>query len=154
MSTKYSTTVSGDSISLNVTKEEHSLSLSRTGGQGSKGDSISNVEVNENDELLITISTSGGDVVETFNLGVVGSNTNIGALADVTITSVADGQILRYDSGSTDFVNHTLTTTSVSDIDNTGKADGAMLLFDGTSSKYKSTVNIDNENTFLKGGSY
>jgi len=133
---------------------EYATSLSRVGGQGTKGDSISNVEVNSESELLITVSTSGGDAVKTFNLGVVGTNTPIGALANVDVASVADGEILRYDSTSTNFVNHTLTTTSVTDIDNTGKTDGAVLIYDGASSKYKSTVNIDNENTFIRGGSY
>lgn len=55
------------SIAVNGTG--YDLSLSRTGGQGSKGDSITNVYVDANENLLVDISDSAGNVVSTVNLG-------------------------------------------------------------------------------------
>ena len=46
-----------------------SISLSRTGGQGAKGDSISSVYIDENNELVAEISNSAGDVIKTEQLG-------------------------------------------------------------------------------------
>lgn len=159
----YKVVVSNNSIKVDTSAPKHEtkvdtteygVSLSRVGGQGSKGDSVSNVEINSNNEIIITITGSSGDVVETYNLGQVGQNTKLGELEDVDLSTVSDNDFVQYDLASDTYKPHTLTTTSVTDIDNTGKSDGAMLLFDGTSSKYKATVNIDNGNTFLKGGSY
>jgi DNA integrity scanning protein DisA with diadenylate cyclase activity len=42
----------------------------------------------------------------------------------------------------------------MTDIDNTGKTDGAVLLFDSASNKYKATTQLNNENTFMIGGSF
>jgi DNA integrity scanning protein DisA with diadenylate cyclase activity len=72
----------------------------------------------------------------------------------VYTTGITDGQVLQYDLAPTGYVPHTLTTSSMTDIDNTGKTDGAVLLFDSASNKYKATTQLNNENTFMIGGSF
>jgi len=141
-----------------VTTPEYATSLSRVGGQGSKGDSITDVALNASNEIIITVSNSSGVVVETFNLG-IGSATTFASLTDVDFTGITDGQVVKYDAGTSTYIPHTLTTSSMTtssmtDVDNTGKTDGAVLLFDGTSNKYKATTQINNANTFMIGGSF
>jgi hypothetical protein len=159
----YKVTVSNNNIKVDtstvkhetkVTTPEYTTSLSRVGGQGSKGDSITDVSINASNEILVTVSTGSGDVVNTFNLGQVGQNTLLNDLQDVEVTSITDGQFVQYNAGSQTYVPHTLTTSSMTDVDNTGKADGAVLLFDGTSNKYKATTQLNNANTFMIGGSF
>jgi len=152
MSTTYNITGGTDTYNLSVTTQAHNVSLSRTGGQGAKGDSVSGSSINNDGELLLTISDGAGNFKETINAGSVNSGFQLSDLNDMQLTNETTGQILRFNG--TNFVNHTLTTTNVSDIDNTGKTDGALLIYDGSSSKYKATVDIDNANTFLKGGTY
>jgi hypothetical protein len=150
----YTTTVDNNNLSLTIDKQEHTLSLSRTGGQGSKGDSVSDISLNSSGEMIFTISNSAGDVVSTSNLGVLDVSTTLGGLQNVDTTGITDGQVLQYDLATTDYVPHTLTTSSMTDIDNTGKTDGAVLLFDSASNKYKATTQLNNENTFMIGGSF
>jgi hypothetical protein len=159
----YKVTVSNNNIKVDtntvkhetkVTTPEYATSLSRVGGQGSKGDSITNVEKNASGELVVTISNSVGNVVETLNLGFLEVDTVLGNLRDVEVTSITDGQILQYDLATTTYVPHTLTTSSMTDVDNTGKTDGAVFLFDGTSNKYKATTQLNNANTSIIGGSF
>jgi hypothetical protein len=142
------------SYDISLAAPEVNLALSRTGGQGSKGDSITNVETNSSGELVVTISNSVGNVVETINLGFLEVDTVLGNLRDVEVTSITDGQILQYDLATTTYVPHTLTTSSMTDVDNTGKTDGAVFLFDGTSNKYKATTQLNNANTSIIGGSF
>jgi hypothetical protein len=69
----YTTTVDNNSISLTIDKVEHTLSLSRTGGQGSKGDTVTNVVINSNNEVLVTLTNAAG--VETVvNAGVINTS--------------------------------------------------------------------------------
>jgi hypothetical protein len=159
----YKVTVSNNNIKVDtntvkhetrVTTPEYATSLSRVGGQGSKGDSITDVSLNASNEILVTVSTSNGDVVETFNLGTSGSAIAFGDLQDASLAGITDGQVVQYDAGTTTYVPHTLTTSSMTDIDNTGKTDGAVLLYDGTSNKYKATTQLNNANTFMIGGSF
>lgn len=159
----YKVTVSNNNIKVDtntvkhetkVTTPEYATSLSRVGGQGSKGDSITNVSLNASNEIIVTVSTSAGDVVEAFNLGTSASAIDLGDLQDTILAGITDGQVVQYDAGTSTYVPHTLTTSSATDVDNTGKTDGAVLLFDGTSNKYKATTQLNNENTFIIGGSF
>ena len=159
----YRVTVSNNDIKINATPVKHetkvvtpeyATSLARIGGQGSKGDSISNVALNENNEIVVTISTSGGNVVEVFNLGSLTENISLNDLIDINTTGITDGQIIQYEAGTSTYVPHTLTTTSMADIDNTNKTDGAVLLYDEVSSKYKATTQLNNANTYMIGGSF
>lgn len=81
-------------------------------------------------------------------------NIPLGNLKDVNTTGITDGQIIQYEAGTSTYVPHTLTTTSMTDIDNTNKTDGALLLFDETSNKYKATTQLNNANTYVIGGSF
>jgi len=139
---------------VTATKQDHTVSLSRTGVQGTKGDSITAATVDANNRLLLTMTNAAGAVVATLDAGTVNNGFDLNDLGDLTLTSTTDGQILRYDSSASAFVNHTFTTSDVSDIDNTAVTDGAVLVYNGTSSKYTATTSIENANTFLKGGSY
>lgn len=159
----YKVTVSNNNIKVDaattshkttVSKVDYGLSLSRVGGQGSKGDTISNIEFDSSNNFVVTVTGADGSVASTYNLGPLGNNTSLGNLADVNMTGVADDQVVQFDSSTSTFIPHTLTTTSLTDLDNAGKTDGAMLLYDGSSSKYKATTQLNNGNTFLIGGSY
>ena len=68
----YSVIVEGNNLLVNTTTNDISLSLSRTGGQGSRGDSVSNVYIDGNNDFIVEISNSANVVVSTINLG--GSN--------------------------------------------------------------------------------
>jgi hypothetical protein len=150
----YKTTVTNNAVTLTLTNPAHTLSLSRTGGQGAKGDSVTNVVINSSNELIVTVSNAAGVVTETINAGSIFSNIDLVELADVLVTNIADGQYIAYDSATSKYKNHTLTTTKITDINNTGKTDGAMLIFNSSSSKYDATTQIDNANTAIIGGTF
>ena len=150
----YKTTVTGNDVKITLTKNDHTLSLARTGGQGAKGDSVGTVTINASNELVVTIVNGAGQTVETINAGSMLSNSNFAQLADVTITTPTNGDVVLYDSSSSTFKNYSLTTSRLTDIDNSGKADGAVLVYDNASGKYVSTTQINNGNTFLIGGSF
>jgi hypothetical protein len=159
----YSISVNSDSIVVNSETidykvdsktNEYSVSLSRAGGQGSKGDSVTNVYIDSNKDLIFEISNSLGTVVETVNAGSFKELINLVDLLDVDYNLISDNDVIQYDSATNKFTSHTLTTTSISDIDNTNKTDGAVLLYDGNSKKYKATTNLDNSNTVIIGGTF
>jgi len=143
---------------LNVDAQDYNIQLARTGGQGSKGNSVTNAVIDSNHNLIITVSDSAGNVVETINAGNITPSleevTSINAMTDVTITAVADGDILQYDASVNNFVNHSLTTSRISDVDNTNLADGAMYVYNGTTNKHTATTQISNSNTTITGGSF
>lgn len=112
----YSVTVSNNNLSISLDNVDYSVSLSRTGGQGAKGDP--------------------------------------GSFAD-EFPNATDGQIIRYDEDNTEWTTHTLTTTSLSDIDNTNRADGSMLIYSTASSKYEATNTLGATGTVtLNGGTF
>jgi len=77
-------------------------------------------------------------------------------ISDLYTTEIQDGDILQYNATIGNWENkpHTLTTASLTDVDNTGKEEGAILLYDSVSSKYKATTQITNSNLYLIGGSF
>jgi len=143
---------------LKVEGQDYKLNLARTGGQGSKGDSITNAVIDSNNDLIITISDGAGNVVSTLNAGNIAASLDntiaINGLTDVTITAVQDNDVLQYDTATSKFVNHQLTTSKISDIDNTNLADGALYVYDGTTNKHVATTDINNSNTTITGGSF
>lgn len=159
----YTTTVSNNNViisveskshELSVEKTEYSVSLSRTGGQGAKGDSVSRVYIDANKDFIVEIANAAGQLVETINAGSLKERIDLIDLLDVDYNSVADGQFIIYDATTQRFTTHTFTTTSVTDIDNTNKTDGALLVYNGTTNKYTATTEIENSNTFIIGGSF
>jgi hypothetical protein len=159
----YKTSISNNSVTItlssnkhktNVQNVDHKISLSRTGGQGAKGDSVSRVYINSESDLIVEISNGVGDLIETINAGNIFADADLGELNDVLITDVQDGDIIRYEAETQTYVNHRLTTTSVSDIDNTNRADGSVLVYNGTTQKYTATNTIENENTTVLGGTF
>jgi len=147
----YTTTVSNNNVTISVDKTEYSVSLSRTGGQGTKGDSVSSVYI-DNGDLIVEISNAAGQLVETINVGSLKERLDLIDLLDVDYESVSDGQFIIYDGSTQKFTTHTFTTTSISDIDNTNKTDGALLIYNGTTNKYTATTEIENPNTSIIGG--
>jgi hypothetical protein len=140
---------------LKVEGQDYKINLARTGGQGSKGDTISNAVIDSNGDLLITVSDSTGAVVNTINAGSVqGAVTGLGSLSDVTITSIQNSDILQYDSNTSKFVNHSLTTSKIADVDNTNLADGSLYVYNGTTNKHTATTQLNNSNTTITGGSF
>ena len=156
----YSIKVANNSVLINtkavsyktdVATVGYSVSLSRTGSQGSRGSTITDVTQDpETGELLFYITDSAG-ITTVINAGPINSLT-LNDLQDVEVSTIADGQTLLYQSGT--YVPHTLTTTSISDIDNTNRAEGAVLVYDSLVSKYKATTKLENANTTILGGTF
>lgn len=136
-----------------VTKPEYSVSLSRTGGQGSKGDSITNVHIDENLDLVVEITSSSG-VVSTITAGNLASALSVGQLTDVVITNISEGDYLAYDVATQSYKNYSLTTSRLSDIDNTNKQDGSVLVYSSSTEKYTATNQLNNPNTLIVGGDF
>jgi len=149
----YTTTVDNNNFSLTIDKKEHTLSLSRTGGQGSKGDSVTGATINSDADLIITITKADG-TTSTVNAGNLEANIDLNDLNDFQLVSKAEGDVLIYDGTALKFKNHQLTTSKVLDIDNTAKAEGAVLVYDSSSSKYIATTRIENAGTIIIGGTF
>ena len=149
---RYTTTVDNNNIKLTIDKQEHTLSLSRTGGQGSRGDSVTSVTT-LNGELIFTITRADGTTYES-NAGAIGGAFSFTNLADVSITTPSEGDVVIYDDVADEWKNHQLTTSKVLDIDNTNKEDGAVLVYDNTAQKYQATNRIEKETTYIIGGSF
>lgn len=150
----YSTTISNNNITISVDSTDHVVSLSRTGGQGAKGDSISNAYINADSDFIVEISNSVGDIVETINAGNIFADADLDEINDVSITNIQDGDYIAYDAATQTYVNHQLTTAKVTDIDNTNKTDGALLVYNGQNQKYTATATLDNVNTSIIGGTF
>jgi hypothetical protein len=131
---------------------EYNITLSRTGGQGSKGDSVTNAEIDNNGNLIITVTAANGTTTE-INAGNLEANLQLNDLEGFTITNPEVGDVLLYGDTNT-FENHKLTTSKVLDIDNTGKEDGATLVYDSTAGKYQATSRIEKSTTQIIGGSF
>jgi len=65
----YTTTVSANNVNLNATSNSVALTLSRTGSQGAKGDSISSIVLDSNNDTIVTIVDGAGNTLSTVNLG-------------------------------------------------------------------------------------
>jgi len=137
---------------MTVEQPQFTMSLSRTGGQGSKGDSVTNAQVISG-EIIFTITRSDGTSYDV-NAGAISETLALTDMTDVEITAITDGDIISYDVTTSKFTNHQLTTTNISDIDNTGKEDGAVLVYDNTAQKYQATNRIEKETTHIIGGSF
>ena len=131
---------------------EFKLSLSRTGGQGSKGDSVTSAET-RGGELIFTITRADGTTYES-NAGAIGGAFSLDNLGDVTIETPSEGDVVIYDAVESEWKNHQLTTSKVLDIDNTNKEDGAVLVYDNTANKYQATNRIEKQTTHIIGGSF
>lgn len=138
-SNPYTVSVSGSSASVVV---------SGVGQQGPVGDSISNAYIDSNYNLHLIVVDASGNQVADINAGFVAGD------FVPTVIDPVEGDIIQYDSNTSAFVNHPLTTSRILDIDNTNKQDGAVLVYNGTTSKYISTTTLDNPNTIINGGSY
>ena len=135
---------------------ELALSLSRVGGQGSKGNSVSNAQINADGDLIITIVDALGATVQTINAGAATGATSvtINGISDVDAASPADTDTLHYDGGTSRWKTRKTTTNDIDDINNASKAEGALLVYNSTTSKYEATVQINNANTQINGGTY
>ena len=68
---QYTVSVNNNEFLINTVVQDLNLSLSRTGGQGSSGNSVSDAYFDSNDNLIIEVSNAAGVVVQTINLGPV-----------------------------------------------------------------------------------
>jgi len=150
---KYNVTIGQNNIKLGLSTTKYNVSLSRAGGQGAKGDSITDVYI-DNYQLKFEVSNSAGEVVETITAGNFDNFFSLDGNSDVTLTTVGEGDVLQYDLASSQFKNHKLTTTRILDVDNTNKEDGAVLVYDDTAQKYQATNRIEKETTHIIGGSF
>ena len=137
---------------MTVEQPSFVMSLSRTGGQGSKGDSLTNIQL-VGAEVIATITRADGTTYD-INAGSLDSQFDLDNLSDFTITNVQDGDIVQYNSTTSQFENHQLTTSKLTDVDNTNKEDGAILVYDNTAQKYQATNRIEKQTTHIIGGSF
>ena len=146
MSDKYSITVSNSNITATLAQSTQTLSLARTGGQGSKGDSISNVYVDGSNNLLVDISNSGGDLLETINVGNIDLliTSAVNAQVDAAVGNGENTYITVSLSGETDAFDFTveLPMAGITDVEVAGLSDGKVLAFNSTSSKWE-PVDLD-----------
>ena len=161
---RYSTSVRSDTTKVNVEQKnftvdvnntEYKVSLSRSGSQGAKGNSVTNAYLQDGN-LYIEISDSTGNLVETVNAGLLDGNLSLSIdnFADFDITGIQDGQGLIYNGNQQALVPHSFTTSSLGDVDNTNRSDGSVLVYNGTASKYEATNTLNNANTTITGGNF
>lgn len=111
---------------------------------------------------VINESTLKGGLFESSSVQttqVVASSPTSGAaelrdLVNVETFNVQAYDVLRYDETESQWLPHTLTTTSLADVDNTNVSDGSVFVYSGSSQKYVATNDVANQNLFIKGGSY
>lgn len=86
----YKLTTSANRLIIDTSPTVVTLSLSRTGGQGTRGDSLANPRLDDND-LLIDVVNAAGTTLTTVNAGslaeVVESVLETSFLATVTVSS-------------------------------------------------------------------
>jgi len=109
----YTTTISNNNVTISLDTTDISVSLSRTGGQGAKGDSWTD-----------------------------------------TLSTEEDQAVPLYDTDSSSWTAHRLTTRNLSDVADVAPTDGSLLIYNGTTSKYTPTTNLDNDNLILSGGTF
>jgi hypothetical protein len=136
-----------------VEKLEYSVALARTGGQGSKGDTISNVYVDEDQHLIVETTNSAG-VVTTFDAGDVEASISLEHLDDVTFTNLQNADYIAYHLPTQTFRNYQLTTSRMLDVNNNDRTDGSLLVFKDTDNKYVATSVLNNPNTIITGGNF
>jgi len=78
--------------------------------------------------------------------------TQIHLLHDVTISGLADKDVLRYNGGSGRWENHQLTTASIGNIDETSRADGSVLVYSQGNARYEATNTLEKQ--IVRGGAY
>ena len=127
---------------------EFNITLSRTGGQGSKGDSVTDARL-DNGDIIFTVTRHDSSTYE-INAGSLNEDFTLDQISDLTISNPQEGDTLIYDNG--EFRNHQLTTSKLLDVDNTNKEDGAVLVYDDATSKYKSTNRLEKQTTHIIGG--
>lgn len=149
----YKLTTKGTKLSISLEKPEYSVSLARTGGQGSKGDTISNVYVNDNQHLIVEVTNSAG-VVSTIDAGDVESQLNLGHLVDVNLANLQQGDYIAYNQPTQTFQNYQLTTSRLLDVNNDDRTDGSLLVYTETQNKYVATSVLNNPNTVIVGGTF
>lgn len=109
----YSVTATTTSHATSVSPVQYEVSLSRTGGQGSKGDSVQSMAVANDGSVTLTIVNAAG-ATTTSNIGSIfgaSGGFNLASLGDTTITSVASGEILKYNGSA--YVNNTLAEADI-----------------------------------------
>lgn len=153
-SNTYNITISPNSVELvSATANTYNISINTyttnvavasSGQQGPRGDSVSNAYI-DSGSLYIVVTDASGNYSNTILAGSVVGNFN------PVITDPVVGDIIQYTTNNT-FVNYSLTTSRILDIDNTNKQDGALLVYSGNS--YKATTQINNANTAVIGGTY
>jgi len=154
---QYNVTVANNNITITAAPTAHSISLSRTGGQGTQGNSVTGATVNASNELIITISDSAGNVVNTVNAGLIdisGTTISLNELQDVDATAPAGGEAILYNGTTSRWTTRKSSTDDISDIDNAGKTEGAIMVYDSATSKYKSTRLLNSSGTQIIGGTF
>ena len=148
----FSTDLTTKKISISLDTQNFEVKLARTGGQGSKGDSVTAARI-ENGEFIFTVTRADSTTYD-INAGSASGSYSLAEMGDVTLTTRADNDVIIYNEETSQFENHQLTTARISNIDETNKEDGAVLVYDNSSGKYQATNRIEKNTTNIIGGSY
>jgi hypothetical protein len=124
--------------SISVLNNTYEVSLSRTGGQGSKGDSVSSVYVGVNNHLFIVISDGAGNVIEEYDAGDINANIQVAIddLSDVSINFLGEDYFLGYNSTANRWESKTISVGDLSDVTISSIADNDLLAWDAGALKF------------------
>lgn len=124
---------------VDVTAPAHEISLSRTGGQGAKGDGVTDAYITQDNHLVLVISNSAGDVIEEVDVGDLSASLffDLNDLTDVTINLTGAGYVLAYNNTTNKWTSRKLATTDLSDVAITAIGENHILAYDNVAKKFK-----------------
>jgi diaminopimelate epimerase len=165
----YSVSVKNDTIVVeakntnyivDVGKTEYDVSLSRTGGQGSKGNDVTSAYVDTDNHLIIVISDALGNLVEEIDVGNITGNIilSIDELSDVAINFLGEGYLLVYNATANRWESKEVKVENLADVEVTAYEENDVLLYNSVDSKFNNhkltTAKLSNINeTVLIDGS-
>lgn len=136
---------------LNTINASSGLYLCQTPFTNTLKSKLDGIEAQANKYVLPKATTSAlggvkpdGTTITVDGNGVISAaNKALSGLSDVNLTSLANAQILRYDSQSSKWINATLEIvdelSDLSDVDLTSLSDGQILVYDAENSKWVNT---------------
>lgn len=107
------------------------------------------------------VLTTNGTGTLSFTTVSGGGSSTLDGLSDVTITSVADNQYLRYDSGTSQWINETVTSVTnlndLSDVNASGPTNGQVIQYNSGASQWQTATlsflsNVSEDTTPQLGG--
>jgi hypothetical protein len=134
----YSISLSNNSIVIDSTNTNYEVTLARTGGQGSKGDSVVSAYVGVDNHLFIVIADGAGNIIEEIDAGNTLGSINIGLneLNDVAINILGEGYFLIYNATANRWESKAVKVKDLSDVEVTTYTENDVLLYNAVDSKF------------------